>query len=428
MAETTQASGGTRRNLIVVAGGQVALLAMWFGATTLLARKLGPEALGLYALCVKAIKIFTSCFGDPLDFAVMREAPIFLRTDRPRALALVRSAFFVRVVLGALIIAITALAPAVISLLMFRSRDYGDLALLTACGIFTDLLLRAVAGFLQASERFARFMTVNATWQIARAGAIVAIIVLATISARSALTVYVVAPMIAFIVGLPLLPRDLLKPSIPSIKQISGILHYSKWMAAAMMLAALYEGLDVFLLRWLTNERQVGIYAGALTLAMIPDFLNGAVQTVIAPKIAPAHSAGEFPSLFKRYLRYALPLGAIALLGALILGGPIIRGLLSNRFADSVDAFKILVVATIFDVVITPLPAALVAFVAPRFVSIVNLVGLVIVAGGGLILIPRYGATGAAILILAARVTVGCVTVLFAGRITRGGGPLKFAV
>src|SRR5262249_27554709 len=84
------AGGTTRRNLILVAGGQVALLAIWFGATTLLARKLGPEALGPDALRVNAIKIFTSCFRDPLDLAVMREAPTYFPTDRPRALARAR--------------------------------------------------------------------------------------------------------------------------------------------------------------------------------------------------------------------------------------------------------------------------------------------------------------------------------------------------
>ena len=43
--------------------------------------------------------------------------------------------------------------------------------------LVTCPVLRSVAGFLQASERFASFMIVNATWQIVRAGCIFALIV-----------------------------------------------------------------------------------------------------------------------------------------------------------------------------------------------------------------------------------------------------------
>src|SRR2546429_7711467 len=81
----------TGRDIVLVTTGRVALLGTWFGATLLLARVLGPVAFGLYTLCSNAIRIATGCIGDPLDMAVMREAPLLLRTDRPAALEVIRS-------------------------------------------------------------------------------------------------------------------------------------------------------------------------------------------------------------------------------------------------------------------------------------------------------------------------------------------------
>jgi O-antigen/teichoic acid export membrane protein len=407
------------RNLMLVTGGQVALLALWFGATTLLARKLGPEALGLYALSVKVVKVLTTCLGDPLDLAVMRQAPVLLRSNRPAALTLVRSAFIVRVGLGLAIILLTAAFPAFFALLMFRDSSLVNLVLLTSLGILTDLLLRSVAGFLQASEDFGRFMVVNATWQTLRAGAIIAVVLLGAATAFSALAIYASAPLVACMVGVALLPRDLLQWTRPDLRQISAVLHYGKWLAMAMALAAIYEGLDLFMLAWLRDQRQVGIYAGAMTLAIIPDFLNGAVQTVLAPKVAPAYAAGEFPRLLWKYLRFALPVGALALAGALLLGSPIIRVFLSNRFAESSGVFKILIVATILDVVFTPLPNALVVFVRPRVVPLINLIALIWVITGGLVLIRGHGATGAAIAVLVARMLVGVLTIGYAAGVLR---------
>ena len=85
---------------MLVTGGQVALLGIWFGATMVVARVLGLASFGLYTLCQNAIRLFSGCFGDPLDMAVMREAPIYFRSDRSRALSVIRSAFWMRFALG----------------------------------------------------------------------------------------------------------------------------------------------------------------------------------------------------------------------------------------------------------------------------------------------------------------------------------------
>src|SRR5439155_13377038 len=99
-------------------------------------------------------------------------------------------------------IIVTALAPALVSWLIFRSREFHDLALLTAVGILTDLLLRSVLGFLQASERFGPFMMVNATWQLVRAGCLIGLIIASVITATSAVVIYIFAPLLAFAIGI----------------------------------------------------------------------------------------------------------------------------------------------------------------------------------------------------------------------------------
>lgn len=407
-------SGGMARNLTLVISGRVGLLGAWFGATMLLARVLGPVAFGLYTLCSNAIRIFTGCFGDPLDMAVMREAPLYLRNDRLRALEIIRSAFWLRVALGAVSIAFTAAVPWVISRVVFNSREYRGLALLTAIGILGDLLLRSALGYFQAAERFGRFMWIDVVWQLGRVAAVVALVVLGWLTACSAILLYVFVPYIAFGIALFLLPADVLHVTAPHPQKVRAILHYSQWMVVATMMAAVYERLDLFLLSWFRGPHDVGIYGAAMTLAMIPDFLDGAIQTVLAPQVAPAYAAGAFARLHRRYLRYAIPLGGLAAVAALVLGGPMIRAFLSATYAESIPAFDILVLGTIFNFVFTPLPSALLNFVAPKKVMAVTAVGLLLVAIGGTLIIPRYGVVGAAVLILSARMVIGTLIVWLA--------------
>ncbi len=414
-------------NIVLVTAARVSLLAAWFGATMLVARTLGrsaagPAALALYTLCTNAIRIITSCIGDPLDMAVMREAPLFLRSDRPRALEIIRSAFWVRVGLGGLAIAMASAIPWVVAWLVFQDPRFRFLAVLTAAGVLGDLLLRSVLGFFQLSERFVPFILTDAVWQLGRTAAVVALVMLNLLTARNAILLYVIAPYAAFAIAAVMLPRDVLTPARLPRHRLASLYHYSKWMVLATVMAAIYERLDIFMLNGFRGHYEAGIYAAAMTLAVIPDFIDGAVQTVLAPKVAPAFAAGTFNELQRWYLKYAIPLGVLAAAGAMLLGGPVIRILLGNSFALSVGPFKILVLSTIFNVVFTPLPAVLLNFVAPQKVTGIALIGLGIVLGGGVVIIPIFGIIGAAWLILAARVTIGTVIVLMATAIARQAG------
>jgi O-antigen/teichoic acid export membrane protein len=404
--------------VLFVTSGRITLQGAWFIATMWIARVLGPRAFATYTLAVKAIQIFTDCFGDPLDMAVMREAPLHLRTDRQAALEVIRSAFWARIAMGLLSIGFAAALPWVAASIIFGSTDHPRLAVATAIGILGDLLLRSSLGYFQVSQRFRSFLAVDAVWQLGRAAGVAALYFLRVLTARTSVELYVVMPYIAFAAAILILPSDILKPALPNRSKTTQIFHYGKWIIAATTMTALYERLDIFLLTWLRGRPEAGIYAGALVLAMIPDFLNSGVQTVLGPKIAPAHAQGKFPQLQREYLTIAIPLGAAAAAVAVLGAGPILRLILTAQFAGSVTPFRILILSTIFNAVFTPLPMALLSFVAPRKMTLLTTLGLILVAGGGVAIIPHFGASGAAAVMLAVRVIVGISVIVSARRLS----------
>ena len=69
-------------------------------------------------------------------------------------------------------------------------------------------------------------------------------------------------------------------------------------------------------------------------------------------------------------------------------------------------------------VAVTPLSEALLNFTAPRKVMGVTFAGLAIVAVGGVIVIPRFGVTGAASVIVIARLVIGSAVVFLASRVS----------
>jgi len=271
---------------------------------------------------------------------------------------------------------------------------------------------------------FAQFLTLDALLQGGRIGVFLVLVGLNALDVHTALLVYVGASFVVVAAGALMLPRDALRVIPANRRDIGEVFHYSKWMIAAMAIAATYERLDVFLLGYFTGSEQVGVYAAAFTLAVIPEFVAGAVGTVVQPKIVPLYSSGRFRAFARRYLRWAVPAALAVAMGAYLLGGVIIPLLFSARYVASISLFQILVVGTLFSALVNPLHGGLVAMISPRRIVIVTAAGLLAMVAGGSLVIPAMGSTGAAVLVGIVRIGIGVSVLLMAYAVLRSGGPL----
>ena len=125
----------TPRNALLVLGGRSVFLSLWFLSTLLLVRTLEPRDFGIYSLCVAMIKILTSVWGDALDYAVLRQVPLYLTTDRVRAFALLRTAFWGRGTFGLIILVVAGLLASPLAEVFFHAPAYAHLLLFVGMGI-----------------------------------------------------------------------------------------------------------------------------------------------------------------------------------------------------------------------------------------------------------------------------------------------------
>ena len=415
----TEVPSRTLSQIIWVSIGRFFLVGTWFAATILIGRVLGVVGFGIYVYCQTAIKLVTGCVGDPLDMAVMRRAPLLLKENRPAALQLIRSAFWLRVLIGAVVLLAIVAVPPFASQHMFGRSDYQLLVILTAAGVLGDFLLRSALGFFQIGEQFRKFMAVDSVWQGGRVVAVLTLVLMHRLTPVSAVGLYVIIPYAAFVIALLILPNDVRRLVAPHAGEVAGILHYGKWIVIGMAMTAAYERLDILLLQHFKGEYAVGLYGAAMAWAVVPDFINGILQTVLAPKIAPAYAEGKFNAMQKSYLSGAIPVGVLFLAFALPIAGWVIRIFMSADFSAATNVYRILILSTVFNTVFTPLPEALMNFVAPKRVTFYSAIGLAWVAIAGVLLIPRYGPMGAAWVMLVARIIVGTLNMIRAHQLGR---------
>jgi PST family polysaccharide transporter len=172
----------------------------------------------------------------------------------------------------------------------------------------------------------------------------------------------------------------------------------SPWLLASGIAEVIYLRIDIVLLERLRDVEETGIYAVAARLSevwyMVPVALMGAVFPALWQQRPDA-------AAYERGLQASLDLlCALAVALAVVMqlfGAPLVEWLFGARFAASVPILQIHIWAGVFVFMRALLSRWLLAEDLLRFSLVTHLSGAAMNVALNLLLIPRYGAIGAAV-------------------------------
>jgi O-antigen/teichoic acid export membrane protein len=380
-------------------------LGLSFVTLIVLGRLLGPEGYGHYAYVLATVAILSPLAACGMPSIVVREVAAcrargnYARLQGVVAFAvLVGTACFLVLALGCWLLSLAAAAWS-------TAPPAGDHLLLA----LALLLLATLGGPLSALQQgLRRIVAAQLPFAVVQPLATVFLLLLAwwawrdPIAVRDALLLAVLAAALALSVALGLTRHAWrqAKPSAPSGWQLDA----RPWAAAGFTLAlfgvlsALNAQADIVLLRWLAGPEATGIFHVATRNAHLLTLLLGALITPLGPLVAELHARGERAALqavVRRSIRVVFLLTLPAAL-AMILAGDRYLALFGAGFADAQAALAILALAQLVNVGAGPVQMLLVmtgqqARLIPAMAWSL-LANIVLNA----LLIPRFGATGAA--------------------------------
>ncbi|MBR0670936.1 lipopolysaccharide biosynthesis protein [Neoroseomonas soli] len=414
------------RDALLVIGGRIGFVGLWFVAVLLVYRGLGADEAGLaeagrFAVAIACVKIASGCIVDPGDVALMRRAPTLLRSDAEAAHRLLRAAFLLRLV-ATLVVAAALLAFAA----GFGRRLVGGggavapLMGLIVAAILADMLFRSVLVVLQAAERFPALVLLEGALQVSRLLAILLLLAAGAMTVERVLVAYAGAGFLAGLAGAALLlPRALFASAGIDRADVRDLVGFLKWMVPAMVLAAFNERLDILLVYAFKGADAAGRYGAMLTLAVVPDLVAGCLAAIVQPRIARMLAEGSYGETLRRFLTVALPGAVLCFLVALLAGPTVIPLVLGAGYAPGVPAFLWLLAGTLFWLAVTPLPMSLVAVHAPARIALVTIGQTAIIVTGAVALLPPFGPVGMAQAVCAMRVGVALALLVMAHRMAR---------
>ncbi len=402
--------------------GRIACVGFWFVGVLLVYRGLGTsdqglEQAGLFAISIACIKMASGFISDPVDLAVMQRVPGLLLARPDRGFDVLRASFGIRMSAALLVAGFFAIAAPLAGTFQPKWQSAAPYLQYVAIAIIGDTLIRALMVVMQASQRFRGFLLLEGLVSIIRFVAVVILWLEGAMRVDLVLAFYAGASFAVAVLGIVLLPSGLAGSMRVLRADVMDIVHYLKWMVPAMFLAAANERVDVLLVYNFSGASFAGLYSAALTLALIPDILGGCLSTLIQPRIMLMHERGTFIRSLRQFLSISLPVCGAGFVLAILLAEPIFGALLGPKYVASAPAFYWLLAGTLFWLAVTPLPMNLVAVAMPRRMVFITIAQSAIVAGGGILLLPRLGWIGMAQAIFVMRVVVALLILATARKI-----------
>ena len=172
--------------------------------------------------------------------------------------------------------------------------------------------------------------------------------------------------------------------------------------AGLAVLASVYWRLDVLLLQRLVGPTEVGIYSASYRLMFLLTLVPESFMNAVYPNLARTWRGDrpQFVRLAERSLRYLVAFALPAAVGAFVLAEPVVMLVYEVDFARSVAVFSILIFAVIPIYANNVFYRALFAAEQQIKSIFILFVNIVVMTVGGILLIPRWGAAGAAAALL----------------------------
>ena len=397
------------RHLAYIYSSRVVIAGLRFAASIVVVRTLGAANVGLVTIASVVMGISTAVIELGLTSTMIRKLSAHIaQKDDENSIAIFRLVYVLRLVISSSFMGLAYFLAPLVAVRVYGNADLTIPLRLAGLGAFIFNMLHQSEGVLRAYEQFNKTALVHVGASLARLILLALFSYGAILNVNSTMIINLSEVFIGFAVMSFLIPRKYYTQKIETRYPVAGVLRYSGWLFAFSLCFMLFDRLDVLMLGYFKQSTEVGIYSVAFMLVrpieMVPETLN----VVFLPKVAKFTRKAQVYRFFRNTLKVTGLVGIICL-ALIIFAKQIILTFYGAAYADSVGLFQILVGAFILLTVLNPIGLVAHSLNKPQIFTMIAAINLALNFTGNLILIPPYGALGAAVVTLVSRVLGGII-------------------
>lgn len=385
----------------MIYGANMARAGLGFLMSVLVARFLGPEQFGVFALFITVMVLAHNLLGEGLDPGVVRYYASYVEHRPARANRVLQASLALRMGLAAPVVGLGWGAAPWIARNVFGDDTLALPLRLGLSGALTASLCTFTLAGLRARERFGVYAALAPLVNALRVAAVPLLLAMGLFTLPWVMGTQVALFLVGAAAGFWML-RDALADFRVDWPLMKELLHFSKWTALANLCFVLLSQLNVPVLNGLSGAREAGLFAAGATLLMVVDQITVAILTVRAPAVGRlADRAG-----YIGYIRQALPTAmfvALPLCLLVLVAQPLIQLVYGPDYEGSVTVVQILLAGFLATLISHPLYLVFYAMNRPERYAATALAALGMWSVAAWALIPTNGALGASVAVCSAR-------------------------
>jgi stage V sporulation protein B len=390
-AEATPRAGGLLSSATLTLAARIAAFAFSLATNIILARSLGPEGRGIYAVAV----LVPALLGLLGQLGVGQAAVYFFSKGLINADELIGHATSLALLIGLIAYLGVLIYVSYVGGGRFAGID-SHFVLISCIALPFALLTIFLQGILNGAQRFAHFNLVLLTQYASPTVTLTVALLTARGSTTAAVWAWTVSAIFTAAAAASFvsrLGRFSLRFRPSTLRQLLrfGLISY-----LSSLTSFVNYRFDVLIVNLFAGARQVGLYSVGTGLAEVVWYLANAAGIVLAPRVASA-ATEEADRLTEAVCRVVAFLAVIAA-AVLALTAPFVVVLFfGEAFAESTWAVWLLLPGIVTYSVARVLSMYLLGRNQLRIDLLASFVGLVVTLVLDFVLIPRYGFRGAAV-------------------------------
>ena len=390
----------------VISGAGISLTLRLIGAacqfmfSVVIARMYGAEGFGIYTLALSCTVIASVMGRWGLDQAALKFIAIHAeRGEWGEVRAIQKRALKLVMLISSSFMVLLFIASQWLASSLFHQPDLDNLLQIMIFSILPFSGLNLLAECMRAIKKISAYTVVQGV--LVPTFSIAAIILFAQIKIGivSAIYAYVISCWAAFLVAF-LLWRRLIKNKKISFgkKGTVKLLQTSTPMAWVAIITAVMSFSEIVLLGIFRTPEEAGMYAAALRLALLINFIIVAFNSILASKFATLSDQSktdEMRKLAKESTAIMLLVTSPLLVVFLLFPGYALS-VFNPEFIEAENILRILSVAQLINIGLGPVGLMLMMTGHESAMRKITIVSWLVLLLSGFILIPQYGMMGAA--------------------------------
>jgi O-antigen/teichoic acid export membrane protein len=378
--------------VVLTFGTRLLMLAGVFGSGVIVARWLGDDGFGTYAVLNVAVALAVQIGSAGLPSA----NTFFIARDRAMLGPIFANALVFALAIGSI------LTVAILGLNWLRPSLFGAVStqLLAAAAVSIPFQLLILLGLniLLAIDRIRVLNLFDAllpAWVFANA--IVMLIILRerlfTLVLSNTVAAIILSLLLAFYIGRELSKFKQSRKARVDLQLLNAMLRYGVKFYISIMAGAIIFRADVLIVNRFRGVAEAGVYAVASQFSFMLLMLPGVIATLLFPRVAASQDErGEFAVQVTRHTTLVMLLMCLAA-AALSFLLPVIYGV---RFSDATVQLLILLPGIFFMGLESVLVQHFTGTGLPAIIPVFWIITLAFNVGLNLLVVPAYGARGAA--------------------------------